>query len=242
MNRDQLIAYLLHQMTESERLALAEKWVSDSTLHHELRLVEDELLDAYVRDEVSSEQRLLIEKYLLTSDAQRQKLAFAKALQQALPTRRHSRPTWTVWATAAVAVLASGAAVWLATENATLRRQTPPQIAEPVQGPVLSFFLPSAMVRGSANERVLTLPTDTEVLRLDLEVEGGDAQAVYTATVTQSGAVVWRGEPIRASRRGDATLATLWLPARALNTGRYEIALRTASTDVAFYELRVERP
>jgi hypothetical protein len=85
VNRDQLIAYLLHQIPEHEREAFSERWFTDAELCEELRMAEADLLDTYARGKASGEQRALIERWLLGSSTQEQKLDFARALAAALP-------------------------------------------------------------------------------------------------------------------------------------------------------------
>jgi hypothetical protein len=242
MNRDHVIAYLLHQMPEPERLQFAEQWMADPALYDEVRMAEDELLDAYVRQEVSVAQRSSIERYLLASESQRRKLAFAQALGAKWPAEQRRRPAWSLLAAAAAAVLASSIAIWLATENAALRRQTTASVVPPQPSMVASFFLPAAIVRGSATEdRVITLTDDNDVLRLELELEPADATGTYSALVSQSGSAIWRGEPIRPVKRGESVVATVWIPARTLSAGRYEVALRAGAADIGYYEFRVAR-
>src|SRR5690242_4232100 len=85
VTRDDLIGYLLHRLPEEARAALAEQWLADPELHEQLRMAEAELLDAYARDQAPPDDRRAIEIYLLASDSQREKLAFAEALRAALP-------------------------------------------------------------------------------------------------------------------------------------------------------------
>jgi hypothetical protein len=85
VDRGQLIRYLLHQMPEEERAALAEQWFTAPEFHEELEQTEAELLDAYVRGELAVEERRQVEAYLLGSESQRSKLVFARALRVALP-------------------------------------------------------------------------------------------------------------------------------------------------------------
>ncbi len=49
VNRDQLIAYLLHQMAEDEREAFSERCFLEPGLREDLQMAEADLLDAYAR-------------------------------------------------------------------------------------------------------------------------------------------------------------------------------------------------
>jgi hypothetical protein len=244
VNRDDLIAYLLHRMPEDERAALGERWMTDPDLYAQLCAAEADLLDAYVRNEVSPGDRALIEQHLLGSENQRRKLAFARALHTALPAKRRW-PVWILPAAAAAMIALIAAMGWFAQQNqrlrhemAALRAQPPP----PPAGNLYATLLPLTSVRGAAGERRVIIPAGAEVVRLDLELEPGDENANYSATISMmsTGAeVVWREEPVRALRRGAAFVAPVWIPATVLVPGRYEVALTAGGKAIAYYHVTI---
>lgn len=242
VNRDSVNAYLLHRMPEEERAAFAERWMTDPELYQQLREHEAELLDAYVRNEVASGDRALIERHLLGSGSQRRKLAFAEALHTALPATSRRKPSWLVAAAAAAVIAVAAGAVWLVRQNQELRRemaavrmQTPTPLPS---GSVYATLLPLNDVRGAADERRLAIPAGAEIVRLDLELESGDETSSYAATLSamsSGAAIVWSEEPVRASGRGAAFVAPVWIPAAVLVPGRYEVSLKSGGKAIAFY-------
>ena len=94
VNRDQVIAYLLHQMAEDEREVFSERCFVEPGLREDLQMAEADLLDAYARGKAKGEDRKQIERWLLGSSVQRQKLDFAQALATVLPDAapRRNRP------------------------------------------------------------------------------------------------------------------------------------------------------
>ena len=245
VNREELIAYLLHQMPEEAREAFSERWIDDPELYEQLRQAESELLDGYARQELDAVQRTQVETYLLTSEHQRQKLAFAGALQSAL-----SRPAarWTArravsLAAAAALVLVAGLSLWFLVQTRQLRRElvrsreAPP----PVAGALYAAALSPDVSRGTARATSIAVPASAEVVRFDLELEPGDENGSYTVTLSSAGVVLWKEEPVRADRRGAAFVAPAWIPRRLLQPGTYEVQLSNAGTPLAYYHFTIPR-
>jgi tetratricopeptide (TPR) repeat protein len=79
-DKNQLRQYLLGDLSETDELQVEVRLVSDEAYFEELELVENELMDEYVQNTVSADERAKLEHRLLNSKQQRQKLAFAQAL------------------------------------------------------------------------------------------------------------------------------------------------------------------
>lgn len=76
--------YLLGELPEDERLRLEEDYLADSELFARVLAVEEDLIDAYARGELSeSARKQFEERYGRAADQQR--IAFASALQQKKP-------------------------------------------------------------------------------------------------------------------------------------------------------------
>lgn len=67
-------------MSETELFKFEEKYFNDDALFEEFLIVEEELIDDYVRARLSSTEKELFEKYFLTSSKKFQRVEFAKAL------------------------------------------------------------------------------------------------------------------------------------------------------------------
>lgn len=72
--------YLLGALPEREQQQLEQKYMVDDTEFEELLAAEDDLLDAYVRGELSSTQRKQFETHFLVSPRRQKRLEFARAL------------------------------------------------------------------------------------------------------------------------------------------------------------------
>lgn len=244
MNRDELISYLLHQMPEAERAAIADRWMTDPDLHEQLRAAEAELLDDYVRDVLQPDQRARVEQYLLGTETQRDKLTFAIAMQDVMEGTRSARWPWASLAAAAAIVVVSAVAAWLAYDNARLRHDITMarRILPASPGSVVSASLPATIVRGTSAARTIVLAPDVEVLHLELELEPGDESGSYSATMSGRSGVLWRAEPLRATQRGGAFRVSLWIPAHGLVASDYTIVLTKDGKEIGYYAVAIERP
>jgi hypothetical protein len=244
-DRGRLIAYLLHEMPEDERDAFAERWFVDPAMHEELRMTEAELLDNYARGSVSRSRRQRIERYLLDSEPQRRKLAFAAGLHAALPVERHSYPAWITWSVAAALALVAGLSIWLAVQNRNLRQElesarlrTPSISADGV----FAVFLPGGTLRGSSPLTVVRVPAGVSMVRFDLELDGADAADRYTAALSTAGQIVWTEEaPIPVEPRGRQPLVPVWIPANLLNPANHTLVLKVRGEPIGYYSFTVER-
>jgi hypothetical protein len=127
---DELIRYLLGDLSEDEAERLDEQSVVDDEFAERLRLVEDELIDAYASGRMTGDRRKQFETHYLASPRRRERVTFAKGLLEAVDdeSRRWTPPAtatrsivaWKPWALAA-AVLLCVAAGWLAVQQAQLR-------------------------------------------------------------------------------------------------------------------------
>lgn len=80
---DELIMrYFLGDLTDEEQVRLEELYFVDDGTFEQLAALEDELIDAYVRGELSGPQRKQFESHFLNSTVRRRKVAFAESFTQ----------------------------------------------------------------------------------------------------------------------------------------------------------------
>ena len=79
----QAIRYLLGDLSEAEQARLEERFFHDSELSELLSEAEDDLIDQYVREELSGPERERFERHFLVSERRREKMEFARGLLQA---------------------------------------------------------------------------------------------------------------------------------------------------------------
>jgi hypothetical protein len=109
----QLVRYLLGQLSPDEADRIDELSVVDDDIAARLRLVEDDLVDAYVRGVLAGDTLTRFESHYLSSPLRRERVTFARqfvsALDRAQPAagRTDLRTAWPRW----LPVLAAAAAV-----------------------------------------------------------------------------------------------------------------------------------
>lgn len=76
--------YLLGELSESEQSALEEKYFTDPQIFNEVLKTESELVDGYVRDQLSTEVRERFEQSYMLHPRRRERVKFAEALATSL--------------------------------------------------------------------------------------------------------------------------------------------------------------
>jgi hypothetical protein len=135
----QMRRYFLGDLPQEERVRLEDRYLADVELFEALLATENDLIDAYVRGELTEAERQQFEAEYLKSPERRDRLDFARALSQvsafeeeALAAQRSSLwkkmsaalsirqgiPQWAL-ATAVVVIVASGS--WMLVQNRKLR-------------------------------------------------------------------------------------------------------------------------
>jgi hypothetical protein len=245
--KDEMIAYLLHEMPEGERAAFAERWFTEPDLYENLQMMEAELLDDWARGKVSRAQRRKIEQYLLGSEYQKQKIVFAAALASAFPPPRVSRVPW-LGVVAALLAVSVGVSVWLGLQNRRLQTEVAQleRVQQPVAGVVstdgiYSIGLPSDTLRGASTENAVRLPKGVGLVRMELELPPGAASGVYSATLLTGTQAVWSEGPLHPEERGAASVATIWVPADAaiLAPGDHAVRLDMAGSSPVYYRFSI---
>lgn len=75
-----LVQYLLGELPEAQCVQIEDQAFQDNEFMQEILDVESDLIDEYVRNELSAQRRSLFESHFLSSDERRRKVEFARAL------------------------------------------------------------------------------------------------------------------------------------------------------------------
>ncbi|HEY7286185.1 MAG TPA: hypothetical protein VH497_12115 [Vicinamibacterales bacterium] len=133
---EQLVRYILGLLPESETERLDEASIADDEVAERLRIVEDDLVDAYVRGALDPATLERFESYYLSSPERREHVRFAASLvrsvDRAAPPPRSKTATGASTAQSVAATLASSAISSGTSESRTwsvLRRRALPGLA-----------------------------------------------------------------------------------------------------------------
>ncbi len=127
LNEEKLKQYFLGKLSEAEKIAFEEEIALDEELTERAQIVEGELLDDYLRGNLSASDGELFEAIYLMTEARREKLSLAKSLWRVADEQKsaeiiaaESSPSvwqiWNAWRVAfagAAAILLFGAFVFL---------------------------------------------------------------------------------------------------------------------------------
>ncbi len=146
-----LIRFLLGTLTASEAEALDELSMTDDDFAGRLRVVEDDLVDAYARGDLDADARTRFESRYLAAPAGRERLRFAEALEvhqkrggspasepagavhQAARSRR--LPMWTLAAAASIVLAVASYVLLQRTTARPPQPEVPPAVVKSQPGP-----------------------------------------------------------------------------------------------------------
>lgn len=74
--------YLLGELSEEEQSLLEEEYFDDPAFFQEVRARRDDLIDAYLRGELSPDERARFETYFMATPRRRERVEFARALMK----------------------------------------------------------------------------------------------------------------------------------------------------------------
>jgi anti-sigma factor RsiW len=236
-DRPDVTRYLLNQLSADERKRMEALLFEDEELLPAIQDAEDHLIDRYLGDELSAEDRAAFERHFAASPLRQERIAFRRVLPGVLgsvprdrPAPRRTAARWPVapsWIGLA-AVLVVGL-LWLARyqEGGPVSPSPRPSPGVPSASPSdqagppspsTTLVLRSGLLRSGGSLPRLIVPPDGTV-RLDAELDAPIAASDYQAVLrTAEGRTVWKGSgrPLTESRR-----VAVVLPASVLRPGEY---------------------
>ncbi len=248
-----VIRYLLGSVPEAEAERLDELSVSDEEFANRLAAVENDLVDAYVRGELTAETRDRFQSYYLSSLRRREKVNFAESLL-ALPVSEAGPPNVLAPARmprkslvfAVAACLALLTACLFLYQNSQLRtqlirsqqrtaaleqkeleaRQQIDQLAQAANTAGGLAIVLSPQLRGAGPLAAIAIHAGSVQADFQLELEPGDF-AEYHASLRAQGEsqVIWQSGTLRAASRGGVRFVALSLPAGVLRPRNYTLEL-----------------
>jgi hypothetical protein len=219
-----LTDYLLRRLTDEDSARITERLFEEEGFSVELEAVERDLLDAYARNQLPAMDRTAIDRCLLTSESQREKLRFARALagrKKVYPSRIGG-----YWLAAAgvLLVLAAGFVFQqsrsLRSEIAALRlKGVVTASARPADSQAISFLL-APVERGNEIE-VLPADSVSKLIRLDFSLGMGAGEFADVRMLRAPGELVLQEKAVRTTNIAGSVFVSVWLPGGSLTPGSY---------------------
>jgi hypothetical protein len=247
--------YLLGEANDEERMRVERQYFADAGALERMEAAEEELIEDYVADRLSSEQRAQFERAFLSVPHRRARVATIRALMRAasadarVPADNRSAPARAQppllrrLSLAAAAILLIAAGTWwvfgVSRGRPTAER---PQVAESsapaASAPaarssprVFAVSISPSATRSAGEAGGIAVPDGTDRVELRLEAEPGDARVERARAVvrTVTGDEIWRGPAATPSDLPPGIAARVDLPAAQLRPDDYVITLFTAT-------------
>jgi hypothetical protein len=241
-------------MTEADLSQLEERLMSESNLYEELLILEDELVDQYLRGQMTDVDRVSFERYFLNSPEHREKVRFAQALHRYVDR-----------AASDVSVIETEAAPAAAdAESETKSRVHAPVKSRrfsfwPFQNPVLNYALASLFIiaigavswmairtlrptgpgnvfeatlipggvtrEGGGEIQTITIPAGTDTVRLQLLLPVNQLSEYKAELIDGNGDSVMTRSQLTATESAGKKTLVVDIPARSLRRDTYRLKL-----------------
>lgn len=248
IEKDTIKLYLLGQMGQEQQTQFEERLLTDKALYGELLISEDELLDQYLANELTTEEGTRFETHFLITPERQQKLRFARSFrsyvknasaasqQDELPLTQvvphvgdpTAKPKDSFFAFFPFQnpVLAYAISVTILVSVAGIswivfhHYRTPSR--EP--GSVFLVTLTPRLTRGGGETTTIRLPLGAGTLQLRLELRSDDYQS-YRADVTRDDENVLTTEGLKLESVDNRRVLHLPVPAGLLSPQDYRVKL-----------------
>jgi len=234
MTDERTTAYLLNELTEDEAQQFEEQCFSQATWpDEELESAEEDLIQAYIKNELSPERHRRFEEIYLTTEARKERLLFARSFLQLVCPIRPTKVPWHQkvlgflkamvfspvprFATLVVILGLSATLIWIAFQTRA------PQTFAP-----LSLSISSDTRAESSQTATVRLPLPADALRISLALpEPAQQSATYR--------VQWEDlkgplENLDVEKQ-DANSISVIIPADKLTQGQYALKLFRNKSD-----------
>jgi hypothetical protein len=246
--------YLLGEANDEERMRVERQYFADAGALERMEAAEEELIEDYVADRLSSEERSRFERAFLSVPHRRARVATIRALMIAappdarVPAGHPSAPARARFGLRARLALAAAAVVliagtwWVLDVSRARRGADRPQMtassAPAAKAPqarssprVFAVSLSPGATRSAGDAAAIAVPDGTDSVELRLEAEPGDAHLERARAVvrTVTGDEIWRGPAATPSDLPIGIAARVELPAARLRADDYVVTLFAAT-------------
>lgn len=265
-----LVKYLLGDLPEERQIDVEDRAFTDREFLGALEAAEADLIDAWVRGELSPSERRAFERRFLTSPSRRNKVEFARALAkvtseskpaEALPGKVRRWPfgiQWSPavqWAAGLACLFCVAVTTWFTIENAAMRSRLSALEARlnrrvheppaPAAG-VASLVLLPGLSRAETRVPQLGVDPAAQIVRIEVKLEPRDDYSRFRVELrTRQGEDVLTFANLARRETAEGYAVVVDVPASVLPPGQYELALKgmkkDSAEDVGFYYFNIDR-
>lgn len=240
---------LLHRLPEAEARALEERLMMEEGVTDCLREAENDLLDDYAAGRLEAEDRAGVEKYLLATARDRQRLQIARALRQVQAVPSPSRSS-----------------VWKRAIPRGPLRHWSGRIALGAAACMVLVILVVSRMSGTGSEtnadlvlladeqrggtiRSIAIPTNVARVRLQMEVHAPAGSSTYVISISdQDGRRLYEASGLRPRAAGGYSFLEVSIPSSALRPGTHRVVVTAREAggrgqpDSSAWQLDLHRP
>ena len=238
-----MLQYLLGESRDGPTAADIEyRLLADDQAFAEMLAIEDELIESYLENRLSPEDRARFETAFLSSDRRRERVANHRTLRAISASQSKIESATTRWrwiAAAALVIAVISLAAWYREyrTNGDLQRVLLARMAQSVAlAPAeATFSLRHSRARSASDRQWIAFSTRTHRVTFHLDLpEAAQNRPLLAKLETVEGAQVWGGEPMRQGPK-----ATVVVPGGVLSPGDYILLLESRGHSVASYNIRL---
>lgn len=251
--------YLLGQLEDADLSQVEERLMSDSKVYEEVLILEDELIDQYVRGQMTESDQAKFLNYFLRTAEHQQKVRFARALSKYVDAAEPDE-------TQNISPVDQD---WFSPSEDTSHNFRPPSIRRsfpwwPFPTPGFNYasvaillllvagfswivirglrpggpgrvfeatLTPSEVLReGGGSIQTISIPPGTDTLRLDLILSDDHSQDYQVNLVASDGSSVWTRDHLTSKESGGRKVLSVDVPAKDLKPDTYRIKLSGRSS------------
>jgi hypothetical protein len=265
-----LVKYLLGDLPEERQVEVEDRAFADQEFLGALEAAEADLIDAWVRGELSPSERRAFERRFLTSPSRRNKVEFARALArvtseakpaEALPGKVRRWPfgiQWSPvlqWAAGLACLFCIAVTAWFTIENAAMRSRLSALEARlngrehgrpaPAAGVAWLVLLPG-LSRAETRVPQLSVDPAAQIVRIEVKLEPRDDYSRFRVELrTRQGEDVLTFANLARRETAQGYAVVVDVPASVLPPGQYELALKgmkkDSAEDVGFHYFNIDR-
>ena len=257
---DRLIKYLLGGLRGKEKASLELQYFQDDDRFEYLRAIEDELIDRYLRGDLSTRDHRRFEIHFLASPLRRERVQSAKALMETVaPAPIKSRPGnfWGIywkalaWSFGCLMLLLATSLSWVIWKDIGLHNQLAvaelalehrehdmPSSVVPRSEPLAISFVLAPVQRDLGNPNRLIVPAEAQILNFWVDVRAS-GQSPYRAVFrTPDGDQVGTSTDITVRPSQTGISAAIRIPGAVFSPGTYILTLQGSRPGSGFQDVK----
>jgi anti-sigma factor RsiW len=244
--------YLLGELSPEDGAQVEERLLLEDDVYQELLIVEDELIDEYLARNLSDSEKESFERHFLSTPERREKVRFGHHMKKYVsragplsaeattlkppfsdklevanpPQKKPPLFSFLPWGNPIVSYSFAAAVVLIVAVASILLVRNLTQTPRSGAGNILAVELVSGLTRGDDEIKSISIPRDTDTVRLELRIASATQYASYRAVLhTRQGLERFAAGDLKATIDGQREVVPFQLAATLLSPGDYSVKL-----------------